>query len=75
MSGAQYEVRAASRFFPRQPATIVAVTGTSGKTSVAEFTRQIWAELGFEAASLGTIGIVSPKKSVPARMRNAIAGG
>ncbi len=40
------------------------MTGTSGKTSVAEFTRQIWRELGFEAASLGTIGIVSPKKSV-----------
>jgi UDP-N-acetylmuramoyl-L-alanyl-D-glutamate--2,6-diaminopimelate ligase len=55
---------AASRFFPRQPATIVAVTGTSGKTSVAEFTRQIWRELGFEAASLGTIGIVSPKKNI-----------
>jgi len=55
--------RAASRFFDRQPATIAAVTGTSGKTSVAEFTRQIWRELGFEAASLGTIGIVSPKKT------------
>jgi UDP-N-acetylmuramoyl-L-alanyl-D-glutamate--2,6-diaminopimelate ligase len=55
---------AASRFYDRQPATIVAVTGTSGKTSVAEFTRQIWRELGFEAASLGTIGIVSPKTSV-----------
>ena len=34
---------AAARFFPRQPATIAAVTGTSGKTSVAAFTRQIWA--------------------------------
>jgi len=55
---------AASRFFPRQPATIIAVTGTSGKTSVAEFTRQIWGEIGFEAASLGTIGIVSPKSNV-----------
>ena len=52
--------RAAARFFDRQPATIVAVTGTSGKTSVVEFTRQIWRELGFEAASLGTIGVVSP---------------
>jgi UDP-N-acetylmuramoyl-L-alanyl-D-glutamate--2,6-diaminopimelate ligase len=55
---------AASRFYPRQPATIVAVTGTSGKTSVAEFTRQIWRTLGFEAASLGTIGIVAPKTNV-----------
>jgi UDP-N-acetylmuramoyl-L-alanyl-D-glutamate--2,6-diaminopimelate ligase len=51
--------RAAARLHPRQPATIAAVTGTSGKTSVAAFTRQIWARLGLEAASLGTIGIVS----------------
>ncbi len=51
--------RAAAHLFPRQPGTIVAVTGTSGKTSVAAFTRQIWASLGREAASLGTIGVVS----------------
>ena len=52
---------AAAAFFPRQPATIAAVTGTSGKTSVAAFTRQIWAALGLQAASLGTIGVVSPR--------------
>ena len=40
---------------------IAAVTGTSGKTSVAAFTRQIWAALGHEAASLGTIGVVTPQ--------------
>ena len=51
---------AAAKFFPRQPGTIAAVTGTSGKTSVAAFTRQIWALLGFQAASIGTIGVVSP---------------
>src|SRR6202166_1557777 len=50
---------AAAKFYPRQPATIVAVTGTSGKTSVAAFTRQIWSQLGLEAASLGAIGVVS----------------
>ena len=44
----------------RQPDTIVAVTGTSGKTSVAAFVRQIWAKLGRQAASLGTVGLVSP---------------
>ncbi len=55
---------AAARFFPSQPATIAAVTGTSGKTSVAAFTRQIWQRLGFEAASIGTIGLVSPKRTV-----------
>jgi UDP-N-acetylmuramoyl-L-alanyl-D-glutamate--2,6-diaminopimelate ligase len=51
---------AAARFYPRQPETIVAVTGTSGKTSVAAFTRQIWSALGQRAASIGTIGVVSP---------------
>jgi UDP-N-acetylmuramoyl-L-alanyl-D-glutamate--2,6-diaminopimelate ligase len=51
----------AAKFFPRQPRTIAAVTGTSGKTSVAAFTRQIWTVLGHRAASIGTIGIVSPR--------------
>ena len=55
---------AAARFYPCQPATIAAVTGTSGKTSVAAFTRQIWQRLGHESASIGTIGLVSPKRSV-----------
>jgi UDP-N-acetylmuramoyl-L-alanyl-D-glutamate--2,6-diaminopimelate ligase len=50
---------AAARLHPRQPATIAAVTGTSGKTSVAAFTRQIWQALGHEAASIGTVGLVS----------------
>jgi UDP-N-acetylmuramoyl-L-alanyl-D-glutamate--2,6-diaminopimelate ligase len=55
---------AAARFHPRQPAMIAAVTGTSGKTSVAAFTRQIWAALGHQAASIGTIGVVSPAAEV-----------
>src|SRR6185312_13065361 len=55
---------AAAKFYPRQPPTIAAVTGTSGKTSVAAFTRQIWAALGQQAASIGTIGVVSPKGEV-----------
>src|SRR5580698_6060174 len=55
---------AAARFYPRQPATIAAVTGTSGKTSVAAFTRQVWQFLGFSAASIGTIGLVSPSRTV-----------
>ncbi len=52
--------KAAARFYPRQPATIVAITGTSGKTSTAAFARQIWARLGFAAAALGTTGVVKP---------------
>jgi len=55
---------AASTFYPGQPATIAAVTGTSGKTSVAAFTRQIWQRLGHASASIGTIGLVSPKRTV-----------
>ncbi len=54
----------AARLYPAQPAITVAVTGTSGKTSVAEFTRQIFTGLGHQAASLGTIGIVKPAGSV-----------
>jgi UDP-N-acetylmuramoyl-L-alanyl-D-glutamate--2,6-diaminopimelate ligase len=56
--------RTAANFFPRQPATIAAITGTSGKTSVAAFTRQIWSALGEQAASIGTIGVVAPDGSV-----------
>lgn len=52
---------AAARFYARQPATIAAVTGTSGKTSVAAFCRQIWQHLGRASASLGTIGVVTAK--------------
>jgi UDP-N-acetylmuramoyl-L-alanyl-D-glutamate--2,6-diaminopimelate ligase len=55
---------AAAKFYPRQPAIIAAVTGTSGKTSVAAFTRQIWQRLGHASASIGTIGLVSPKRTV-----------
>jgi UDP-N-acetylmuramoyl-L-alanyl-D-glutamate--2,6-diaminopimelate ligase len=55
---------AAARFYPRQPETIAAVTGTSGKTSVAAFTRQIWQRLGHASASIGTIGLVSPGRTV-----------
>jgi len=52
---------AAARFYDKQPETIVAVTGTNGKTSVSVFVRQIWASMGFRAASLGTIGVVGPE--------------
>jgi UDP-N-acetylmuramoyl-L-alanyl-D-glutamate--2,6-diaminopimelate ligase len=55
---------AAAKLFSRQPAVIAAVTGPSGKTSVAAFTRQIWVALGHQAASVGTIGVVSPKGEV-----------
>ena len=53
----------AARFYGRQPRTIVAVTGTNGKTSVAHFTREIWTALGHPAASLGTLGLISPSRA------------
>lgn len=52
--------RMAAAFYGKQPATIAAVTGTNGKTSTANFTRQIWERLGKTAASLGTLGITAP---------------
>ncbi|SEN58845.1 UDP-N-acetylmuramoylalanyl-D-glutamate--2,6-diaminopimelate ligase [Gemmobacter aquatilis] len=48
---------AASLWFAQQPATMVAVTGTNGKTSVATFARQIWVALGHAAINIGTTGI------------------
>ena len=54
----------ASRFFTPTPETIVAVTGTNGKTSTAEMTRQIWRMLGERAASIGTLGVTTPDESV-----------
>jgi UDP-N-acetylmuramoyl-L-alanyl-D-glutamate--2,6-diaminopimelate ligase len=55
---------AAARFFPHAPGVIAAVTGTSGKTSVAAFTRQIWSALGIKAASIGTVGLISTQREV-----------
>ena len=47
----------AALWFGAQPATMVAVTGTNGKTSVASFVRQIWVELGYNAVNVGTTGV------------------
>jgi len=53
----------AARFHAGQPETMVAVTGTAGKTSVASFTRQIWAFAGLASAQIGTTGVVSPSRN------------
>lgn len=55
--------RLAARLYPGQPETTVAVTGTSGKTSVAAFTRQIWEARNLSAASIGTTGVVAPGRN------------
>jgi UDP-N-acetylmuramoyl-L-alanyl-D-glutamate--2,6-diaminopimelate ligase len=56
----QAYARAAAALAGAQPAVMVAVTGTNGKTSTVNFARQIWARLDHKAASLGTLGIVAP---------------
>ncbi|HEY8565769.1 MAG TPA: UDP-N-acetylmuramoyl-L-alanyl-D-glutamate--2,6-diaminopimelate ligase [Beijerinckiaceae bacterium] len=50
---------AAARLHPRQPDRVVAVTGTSGKSSVADFVRQLFAKLGHRSASVGTLGVIT----------------
>lgn len=52
--------RLAAPFFAPFPETIVAVTGTNGKTSVVEMTRQLWRMAGERAASIGTLGVTTP---------------
>ncbi|WP_404712058.1 UDP-N-acetylmuramoyl-L-alanyl-D-glutamate--2,6-diaminopimelate ligase [Sphingomonas sp. MMS24-J13] len=55
---------AAARFFAPFPDTVVAVTGTNGKTSTVELTRQLWRMGGFHAASIGTLGVTTSDESV-----------
>ena len=59
--------RIAAAFYGAQPKWVAAVTGTKGKSSVAAFVREIWTALGIPAASLGTVGVVTPKGEQPLR--------
>ena len=54
----------AARFFTPVPPTVVAVTGTNGKTSTVEMTRQIWRMAGHRSASIGTLGVTTADESV-----------
>ena len=54
----------AARFFAPFPEACVAVTGTNGKTSTVELTRQLWRMAGHHAASIGTLGVTTPDESV-----------
>jgi UDP-N-acetylmuramoyl-L-alanyl-D-glutamate--2,6-diaminopimelate ligase len=64
--------REASRFFGAQPKTIAAITGTKGKSSIVSFVREIWTALGKPAASLGTVGVVTPDGEIP--LKNTTPG-
>jgi UDP-N-acetylmuramoyl-L-alanyl-D-glutamate--2,6-diaminopimelate ligase len=57
----------AARFFGPFPATTVAITGTNGKTSTAELTRQLWRLAGYNAASIGTLGVTTGGDQVAAK--------
>ena len=54
----------ASKYFAPYPETVVAVTGTNGKTSTVEMTRQIWRMLGARSASIGTLGVTTSDDQV-----------
>ncbi|QNM84100.1 UDP-N-acetylmuramoyl-L-alanyl-D-glutamate--2,6-diaminopimelate ligase [Sphingomonas sabuli] len=54
----------AAKFFAPFPETVVAVTGTNGKTSTVEMTRQIWRMLGHRSASIGTLGVTTSDDQV-----------
>jgi len=49
----------AARFYAPYPATVVAVTGTNGKTSTVELARQLWRMAGEKSASIGTLGVTT----------------
>jgi UDP-N-acetylmuramoyl-L-alanyl-D-glutamate--2,6-diaminopimelate ligase len=54
----------AAKFYDRQPGTVVAVTGTNGKTSTAHFAAQIWNRLGRRAGSVGTLGVIVEGRAI-----------
>ena len=56
--------RLAARFFAPFPDTVVAVTGTNGKTSTVELTRQLWRMAGHNSASIGTLGVTTADDQV-----------
>ena len=59
--------RLAKALHPAQPGTLIAMTGTNGKSSTVEFLRQIWARAGRKAACFGTLGITTAKGVEPLR--------
>ncbi len=56
--------RLAAGFYVPVPETVVAVTGTNGKTSTVELVRQLWRMAGHHAASIGTLGVTTADESV-----------
>ncbi len=65
---------AASNFYTQKPKSIAVVTGTNGKTSVADFTRQLWELDGKDAASIGTLGFVKKDEVIQFEADNTSPG-
>ncbi|MEE9380963.1 MAG: Mur ligase domain-containing protein, partial [Hyphomonadaceae bacterium] len=55
---------AAATFYGAQPNTMIAITGTNGKSSTVDFLRQLWSHAGITAASMGTLGAVGPEGAI-----------
>ncbi len=55
---------AAATFYGAQPNTMIAITGTNGKSSTVDFLRQLWSLAGIAAASMGTLGAVGPEGAI-----------
>jgi UDP-N-acetylmuramoyl-L-alanyl-D-glutamate--2,6-diaminopimelate ligase len=60
----RYFAELAGKFYAPYPETVVAVTGTNGKTSTVEMTRQIWRMSGHRSASIGTLGVTTADDQV-----------
>ncbi len=60
--------KAVALYYNSVPEKVVAITGTNGKTSVAEFCRQIWTHLGYSSASIGTLGVICDKFTLPSTL-------
>ena len=54
--------KACTIFYSKKPDNIIAVTGTNGKSSVAEFYHQLLTIQKFPVASIGTLGIKTKNK-------------
>ena len=64
--------KAAAAYYGIQPQIIAAITGTNGKTSITVFLREIWTHLGKRAASMGTIGVITPDREI--KLNNTTPG-
>lgn len=56
--------QAFKKLYPNEPKEIIGVTGTNGKTSTVSYINQIWENLGYKSASLGTLGLTFGNEAI-----------